>query len=132
MQSPVNRRSSGTGASTPLSSLTATDWDMSVATIGEHDDKIKHALKVLIAASRAESNHVGPGHGVMPNPNLRKSNAEAFLHLLLGYDRGLGGLSVGLSAKSKRAGRAIFQTKKESPGSNLSGPRVREIDGWRL
>jgi hypothetical protein len=49
------------------------------------------------------------------NPNLRKSNAEAFLHLLLGYDRGLGGLSVGLSAKSKRAGRAIFQIKKKAP-----------------
>jgi hypothetical protein len=27
--------------------------------VGDHDDKIKHALKVLIAASFAESKHIG-------------------------------------------------------------------------
>ena len=27
--------------------------------VGEHDDKVKHALKVLIAASLAESKHIG-------------------------------------------------------------------------
>ena len=27
--------------------------------VGGHDDKIKHALKVLIAASLAESKHIG-------------------------------------------------------------------------
>ena len=43
------------------SSLTATDWDTSVAKTlwSGHGDKIKHALKVLIAASIAESKHIG-------------------------------------------------------------------------
>ena len=27
--------------------------------VGKHDDKVKHALKVLIAASLAESKHIG-------------------------------------------------------------------------
>jgi len=33
---------------------------------GGHDDKINHALKVLIAASLAEASRSGLGRGVIP------------------------------------------------------------------